>query len=256
LRGSGAVVAVSAGPRGQKGVGGHNHNDQLSFELHLEGTPVIVDSGTGSYLRDRRLRDWFRGTAAHNTLQLGDAEQAPVDPSRPFALPSDVPTVVECFESGGDQLMLVVRHGFPHVQREFVLDSTERALFVSDRVAGHSSGRALGRLHLPDRRVRIRPAREAERLRADRGSGRFAHFGDVAAEIGEPGVPLAVVLFGAGLEIQAEESRYSPGYGEIHAATALIYSTDIERSPVLTFVILFGERQLSNSLASQATRQS
>jgi hypothetical protein len=257
LRGSGAVVAVSAGPRGQKGVGGHNHNDQLSFELHLEGTPVIVDSGTGTYLRDRHLRDWFRGTAAHNTLQLGDAEQAPVDPSRPFALPSDVSTVVECFESGGDQRMLVARHcRFPQIQREFVLDSGERALFVSDRVAGHSSGRALGRLHLPDRRVRIRLAREAERLRADRGSGRFAHFGTVAADIGEPDAPLAVVLFGAGLEIRAEESRYSPSYGEILPATALIYSTDIERSPVLTFVILFGERQLSNSLASQATRQS
>ncbi len=240
LRGSGAVVTVSAGPQGQKGVGGHNHNDKLSFELHLDGTPVIVDSGTGTYLRDRGLRDWFRGTAAHNTLQLGEEEQAPLDPARPFALPSDAPTVVERFESAGDRMALVVRHGrLAQVRREFVLDGVERALFVSDQVAGHSSHRALGRLHLRDRRVRIRQAREEERLRAERACERLAHFGAVAAEIGSPDNPLAVVLFGAGLEIRAEESRYSPGYGDVHPATALVYSAEIERSSGVTFVVLF-----------------
>jgi len=240
LRGSGAVVTVSAGPQGQKGVGGHNHNDKLSFELHLEGTPAIVDSGTGTYLRDRHLRDWFRGTAAHNTLQIGEEEQAPLDPSRPFALPSNAPTVVERFEGGDDRMALVVRHGrLAQVRREFVLDRVERALFVSDQVAGQSSHRVLGRLHLRDRRARIRQAREEERLRAERACKRPAHFGAVAAEIGSPDNPLAVVLFGAGLEIRVDESRYSPGYGDVHPATALVYSAEIERSSGVTFVVLF-----------------
>lgn len=240
LRGSGAAVSVSAGPQGQKGVGGHSHNDKLSFELHLEGTPVIVDSGTGTYLRDRALRDWFRGTAAHNTVQLGEEEQAPLDPARPFALPSDAPTVVERFESDGDRMAVVARHGrLAQVRRELVLDLAERALFVSDQVADPSSRRATGRLHLPDRRVRIRPARDEERSRAGRACKRLAHFGAAAAEIGQPDAPLAVVLFGNGLQIRAEESRYSPGYGVLQPATTLVYSAEAEPSPVLTFVVLF-----------------
>jgi hypothetical protein len=198
------------------------------------------------------VREWFRGTAAHNTLQLGEKEQAPLDPSRPFALPSDAPTVVERFESDDDRMALVARHGrLAQVRREFVLDRLERALFVSDQVAGHSSHRAVGRLHLRDRRVRMREARQEERLRAERACKRLAHFGAVAAEIGEPDAPLAVVLFGAGLEIRAEDSRYSPGYGDVQPATALVYSAEVEQSSELTFVVLFGGRQLRESLGSQ-----
>src|SRR5262249_50589266 len=48
----GAYLAVSAGRAGQGGVGGHSHNDQLSFELHAAGRPLIVDPGTWCYARD------------------------------------------------------------------------------------------------------------------------------------------------------------------------------------------------------------
>ena len=51
-------------------MGGHSHNDKLSFELHLGGRPVIVDPGMGTYTREPALRNAMRATAAHNTPQL------------------------------------------------------------------------------------------------------------------------------------------------------------------------------------------
>jgi hypothetical protein len=48
--------------------GGHGHADALSFELALRGRTLLVDSGTYTYHESRELRDYFRSTAAHNSV--------------------------------------------------------------------------------------------------------------------------------------------------------------------------------------------
>ncbi len=68
-------VVIRCGSVGQFGNGGHAHNDQLSFELRLDNLPVIVDSGTYLYTPRPDLRNRFRATAAHNTLEIVDLEQ-------------------------------------------------------------------------------------------------------------------------------------------------------------------------------------
>lgn len=50
--------------------GGHGHADSLSVEVTVHGTPFLVDSGTYTYHETRDLRDYFRSTAAHNTLEI------------------------------------------------------------------------------------------------------------------------------------------------------------------------------------------
>lgn len=70
---------VKCGPIGQNGIGGHAHNDQLSFLLDIYDKKVIIDSGTGSYTGDSFLRRKLRGTAAHNTLIVDDSEQNNID---------------------------------------------------------------------------------------------------------------------------------------------------------------------------------
>lgn len=56
---------------------GHAHCDMGSFELAIGSTPVIVDTGVSTYnAGSRRLAE--RGTAAHNTVQVGDAEQSEI----------------------------------------------------------------------------------------------------------------------------------------------------------------------------------
>ncbi len=68
-------LAVRCGSIGQKGNGGHAHNDQLSFELSLNGVPLIVDPGTFVYTPFPVERRRFRSTAMHNTLAIEGREQ-------------------------------------------------------------------------------------------------------------------------------------------------------------------------------------
>lgn len=69
------VAAVRAGSIGQRGNGGHAHNDQLSFELAFQGISLIVDPGTYVYTPFPEMRRLFRSTQMHNTLALEGAEQ-------------------------------------------------------------------------------------------------------------------------------------------------------------------------------------
>ena len=59
--------------------GGHDHNDQLSFCLHIDGTDAFVDRGTGVYTPDPACRNRFRSTKAHSTLSVNDQEQNPIE---------------------------------------------------------------------------------------------------------------------------------------------------------------------------------
>lgn len=68
-------LCVRCGPNGQNGRGGHSHNDQLSFELWVDGVPIVVDSGTYCYTSFVHTRNLFRSTAMHNTLALESKEQ-------------------------------------------------------------------------------------------------------------------------------------------------------------------------------------
>ncbi len=56
---------------------GHAHCDMLSFVLSWNGRPVIVDTGTSTYLVSER-RSYERSTEAHNTVQLGDEQQSEI----------------------------------------------------------------------------------------------------------------------------------------------------------------------------------
>ncbi len=68
-------LAVRCGSMGQKGNGGHAHNDNLSFELNVKGRDFIVDGGTYLYTPLPNIRNEFRSTRAHNTLAVDGYEQ-------------------------------------------------------------------------------------------------------------------------------------------------------------------------------------
>jgi hypothetical protein len=72
-------VVIRCGKIGLNGVGGHSHNDQLSFVLNVLEEQIIVDSGTGYYSGDYHLRRLLRSTESHNTLCIKDSEQNNID---------------------------------------------------------------------------------------------------------------------------------------------------------------------------------
>jgi len=75
LRNDKIYLIIKCGPNGMNGNGGHTHNDQLSFELNISGKDFIIDPGTYVYTADYKLRNLFRSTSIHNTVQVGNFEQ-------------------------------------------------------------------------------------------------------------------------------------------------------------------------------------
>lgn len=63
------------GSNGQKGNGGHCHNDRLSFCLFDRNQEIFADPGTGVYTSNPHIRDRFRSTYFHNTVVVEGQEQ-------------------------------------------------------------------------------------------------------------------------------------------------------------------------------------
>lgn len=63
-------MIISCCPNGQGGIGGHAHNDKLSFELCIDKKDVIVDPGTYVYTPSLEWRNLFRSFNYHNLLNL------------------------------------------------------------------------------------------------------------------------------------------------------------------------------------------
>jgi hypothetical protein len=62
-------MVIDCGPVGALS-GGHGHADTLSFVASAHGKPLLVDSGTYTYHESKELRDYFRSSTAHNTLEV------------------------------------------------------------------------------------------------------------------------------------------------------------------------------------------
>ena len=83
---AGHYLLVTNGVVGTNGFGNHKHNDQLSFEYHHGGVPLIVDPGSYVYTSDADARNRFRGTAFHNTVCVDGVEQNELRPDWLFRL--------------------------------------------------------------------------------------------------------------------------------------------------------------------------
>lgn len=75
LRRGPSYLAITCGPNGLGGRGGHGHNDKNSFELNVHGLDFIVDGGCPVYTAAPDIRNRYRSTAAHNTVSVEGAEQ-------------------------------------------------------------------------------------------------------------------------------------------------------------------------------------
>lgn len=67
---------LDAAPLGYLSIAAHGHADALSFILHIDGKPVLIDSGTYTYHTHRKWREYFMGTLAHNTVRINGENQA------------------------------------------------------------------------------------------------------------------------------------------------------------------------------------
>ena len=124
---------IDAGPLGSLR-GGHGHADALSVQIVIKGRPVLIDPGTFCYTCP--ARDRFRGTAAHNTLQVDGRDQAA--PAGPFAWESMPEAKVELWRTGEKFDIFAGRHnGYdPVTHQRWVFGLKNRFWLVRDVATG------------------------------------------------------------------------------------------------------------------------
>jgi hypothetical protein len=132
-------LVARCGDVGQRGIGGHAHNDLLSYELSLE-TPVVVDSGTYCYTSDVVARNAFRSARAHNVPVVDGAEPNPINRSTVFSLLGRAkPWLGRPVERDGI-VALQAGHDYgplrPPVRVERTFELGGDALVVVDRIEG------------------------------------------------------------------------------------------------------------------------
>ncbi len=69
-------IVVDAGPLGYSAIAAHGHADALAFTLSCGGAEILVDPGTYAYHTQKKWRDYFRGTSAHNTVRVDRQDQS------------------------------------------------------------------------------------------------------------------------------------------------------------------------------------
>lgn len=127
-------IVADFGPFGY-GRAGHSHSDTLSFVLRRGEEDLLIDPGTYTYVASAELRDWFRGSAAHNTIRIDESDQA--TPEGPFRW-ADKPDVQKLdweSKAESDFVAGACRYrGFEHLRRILYLKPSLVA--VADEVTG------------------------------------------------------------------------------------------------------------------------
>jgi hypothetical protein len=231
LRRGAFEVFLSCGPNGQRGVGGHSHNDKLAVEVRVDGGLAICDAGTPASGADAELRDAFRSTRAHATVVVDGLEQAPLLSGRPDALPDVAAARLLAFEPGGAADRLVGEHrGFARagvIHRREVLVA-EAGIAVLDRLAGGGAHRVELRWPFanPGARVRALAGEEAAVLDGIARAARLRARVDAGRAVEVPlgtGRLLVVFALPPGLEVEVAVVVRSASYGAVvDASTALV----------------------------------
>ena len=129
---------------------GHGHADALSVLLSWKDTPVLIDAGSGQYNGEPRIRNFFRSTLAHNTVEIGGRDQAKM--VGPFLWQKSYETFLEKSEDTSDVIVQAShtgykdRYGIVH-SRKIKWSEPDR-IKISDKFMGSSREKARGAFHI------------------------------------------------------------------------------------------------------------
>lgn len=202
-----SVLVYDAGEHGFMN-GGHAHADALAVTITADGVPLAVDPGTGTYTMDRRVRDGFRSTPAHNTLTLdGRPQSLPGGPFHWRTRAAGRPTYsvltpdFDYFEADTDAYAPVV-----HERRVLTLGA--HRWIIADRVLGGGHHDAAVHWHL-----------HPDWLAAQDGSNlvRLRHTNGATASIAVPDTLIELLRDDAATGL----GRFAPVYGRIVPSTTV-----------------------------------
>lgn len=130
-------LIADAGPLGYLSIAAHGHADALGFTLSVGGREFLVDPGTYAYHTDKKWRDYFRGTGAHNTITIDGQDQSEIGGN--FLWLRKAQATCELFEMGLESDRFVGSHnGYRRLsdpvthRRSIVLERASRRIIVTD----------------------------------------------------------------------------------------------------------------------------
>ena len=119
---------------------GHSHSDTLQVVVRAGDEEILIDPGTYTYVGDRRWRDWFRGSAAHNTVRIDGKDQAVAQ--GPFAWAGRPKTGMNNWASTAERDFLDAWCSYPvdsaeimH-RRRIILSKPDQVLYILDDIRG------------------------------------------------------------------------------------------------------------------------
>jgi uncharacterized heparinase superfamily protein len=132
------LLVFDAGSLGYPSIAAHGHADALSFCLAVHGAWWLVDPGTYAYHSTPEWRNYFRGTAAHNTLSVDGRDQS--ETGGPFLWVRHAPVHFEgCWKTEeGVQMAAGSHQGYKRIVHQRVIEfrSQDRAIHILDTVSG------------------------------------------------------------------------------------------------------------------------
>ena len=209
-----AVLIADVGRIGPNYLPAHAHADTLSFELSLNGTRVIVNSGTSVYgISAERIRQ--RGTEAHSTVMIDGLNSSEIWSGFRVArraFPRDVSV------SGDSKpLKVVAAHdgyarlkGAPIHSRSWALDND--CLMITDKLTGAGQ-------HRVDIMLYLAPSVDAE----------HSPSGDIQLLHADTRAPIATIHSEASMPIVIEPSTWHPQFGLSIDNKRLRIRLDVER---------------------------
>lgn len=170
---------------------GHAHSDTFSFELYLDGKPIIVDTGTSTYEKNE-LRQRERETAAHNTVKVANKEQTEVWGGFRVAKRAKIITLEEA-----ENLLIGSHDGYGRIVHQRQFDFSGDSLVISDAI-NNSAVECEAFLHMHPKVGDIELVHNKVRL---------------------PGPAVEILFEGSGLTIKSVPCQIAMGFNKREAST-------------------------------------
>jgi hypothetical protein len=223
-------IILDVGPLGCAVSGGHGHADLLSIQCSFRGQPYIVDPGTFRYTDDAGWRSYYRGTAAHSSVDVDGVGQAVT--RGPFGWVSRPRAELVRWESTASRDVAEGEHRAygrlrdPVVHRRRVIFEKSRHCIVVDDLDGRAEHRVDVRFQFAPMSVVLDTSPWARAFRSP-GAGLLIH--SLAT------VPLKSSLLEG--EIDPRQGWLSTDYGVHEPAPLLLYSA-VARLPIRIITVL------------------
>ena len=217
-------LLIDAGPHGAH-TGGHGHADALSVQLAHAGKMLLIDPGTYEYVGDGQERAMFRGTAAHNALQVDHLDQS--ESKGPFSWSNLAETTVHSWISGDSFDLFAGSHdGYsrlrsPVIHRRWVFHRKPDFWFIRDLAEGDGRHVLEVRWHLAPDMVQSESGAPLFGLGSQDLRGRLA----------------LVTPKDSKWKVQVQRGQWSACYGRTEAANILCFGCETALPAELATII-------------------